>query len=56
MNAHKFISENIKSKIAEIPEFKDVLTPEILNNVALEVPKIRDFGDFSTKITGATTG
>ena len=50
MNAHKFISENIKSKIAEIPEFKDVLTPEILNNIALEVPKIRDFGDFSTNV------
>ena len=50
MNAHKFISENIKSKIAEIPEFQDVLTPEILNNIALEVPKIRDFGDFSTNV------
>ena len=50
MNVHKIISENIKSTIQEIDEIKDFLTPDVLNNIALEVPKIRDFGDYSTNV------
>jgi arginyl-tRNA synthetase len=50
MNIYKIISNDIKSKIGEIPEIQDVLTPEILNGLVVEVPKIRDFGDFSTNV------
>ncbi len=50
MNIYKFISDNIKSKIQEIDAINDVLTPDVLNNIAVEVPKIRDFGDFSTNV------
>jgi len=50
MNVYKFISDNIKSKIQEIDDIKSVLTSDIANNIALEVPKIRDFGDYSTNV------
>ena len=50
MNVHKFISDDIKSKIQTIDLIKENLTPDVLNNIALEVPKIRDFGDFSTNV------
>ena len=50
MNVYNFIADNIKSKIQEIDEFKDVLTPDVINSVAVEVPKIRDFGDYSTNV------
>ncbi|MBR2412814.1 MAG: arginine--tRNA ligase [Alphaproteobacteria bacterium] len=50
MNVYKFISDNIKSKIQEIDEIKDVLTTDVANNIAVEVPKIRDFGDYSTNV------
>ena len=50
MNIYNFIADNIKSKIQEIDEFKGVLTPDVINSVAVEVPKIRDFGDYSTNV------
>ena len=50
MNVYKFISDNIKSKIQEIDEIKSVLTADVANNIAVEVPKIRDFGDYSTNV------
>lgn len=50
MNIYKEISDSILSKIKEIPEIKDYITPQILNNIAIEIPKVRDFGDFSTNI------
>ena len=50
MNVYKFISDSIKSKIQEIDDIKSVLTPDVANNIALEVPKIRDFGDYSTNV------
>lgn len=39
MNIHQIISNDIKSKIADLGD---------VNNVAIEIPKNRDFGDFST--------
>lgn len=50
MNIYNFISDNIKSKIQEIDVINAALTPDVLNNVVVEVPKIRDFGDFSTNV------
>ena len=50
MNIYKEISDSVLSKIKEIPEIKDYITPQILNNIAIEIPKVRDFGDFSTNI------
>ena len=34
----------------EIDEVKSVLTADVANNIAVEVPKIRDFGDYSTNV------
>ena len=50
MNVYNFISDNIKSVIQQIDDIKAVLTPDILNSIAVEVPKIRDFGDYSTNV------
>lgn len=50
MNVYKFIADNIKNKIQEIDTVRDVLTPDVMNNIAVEVPKIRDFGDYSTNV------
>ena len=50
MNVYNFISDNIKSVIQQIDDVKAVLTPDILNSIAVEVPKIRDFGDYSTNV------
>ncbi|MBQ4070774.1 MAG: arginine--tRNA ligase [Alphaproteobacteria bacterium] len=50
MNIYNFISDNIKSKIQEIDVINAALTPDVLNNIVVEVPKIRDFGDFSTNV------
>lgn len=46
MNVYKFLSNSIKKKLAEVSELRDSL-PE---DIAIETPKIRDFGDFSTNI------
>ncbi|MDR0967477.1 MAG: arginine--tRNA ligase [Rickettsiales bacterium] len=40
------ISSQIKSVIAEIPEIANTNAP--LENIAIEIPKTREFGDFST--------
>ncbi len=50
MNVYNFISDNIKTKIQEIDAFKEVLADDVLKNVVVEVPKIREFGDFSTNV------
>ena len=50
MNVYNFISDNIKTAIQKIDDVAAVLTPEILNSIAVEVPKIRDFGDYSTNV------
>ena len=50
MNIYNFITDSVKSKIQEIDAFADVLTPDIVNSIAIEVPKIRDFGDYSTNV------
>ena len=50
MNIYKEVSSAVISKLQEIPEIKNVLTPEILKNATVEIPKVRDFGDFSTNI------
>lgn len=46
MNVYKVISDNVKSKLMEIDDVADVLP----SDVAIETPKIRDFGDFSTNV------
>lgn len=46
MNVYKVISDNVKSKLMEIDGVADVLP----SDVAIETPKIRDFGDFSTNV------
>ena len=50
MNIYKEISNLIISKLQENKEIKDFITPQILKNLAIEVPKLREFGDFSTNI------
>ncbi len=42
------MSDAIKAQIQNIPEFANVINADILNNIAVEVPKNRQFGDFST--------
>lgn len=46
MNVYKVISDNVKSKLMEIDDVADILP----SDVAIETPKIRDFGDFSTNV------
>ena len=46
MNVYKVISDNVKSKLMEIDDVAAVLP----SDVAIETPKIRDFGDFSTNV------
>ncbi len=46
MNVYKVISDNVKSKLMEVDGLADVLP----NDIAIETPKIRDFGDFSTNV------
>ena len=46
MNIYKIISENVKAKLMEIDGLADALPTD----VAIETPKIRDFGDFSTNV------
>ena len=46
MNVYKVISDNVKSKLMEIDGLADSLPADI----AIETPKIRDFGDYSTNV------
>lgn len=50
MNIYKEVSNSIISKIKEIPELQSVLNQDFMNKVAIETPKNREFGDFSTNI------
>ena len=50
MNVYKLISEKIKDKLQSVPELHDVLNSNNWNNIVVEVPKNRDFGDFSTNV------
>lgn len=50
MNLYKFVSDAMMAKIQEIDDVKAVLNPDIENSIAVEVPKIRDFGDYSTNV------
>ena len=46
MNVYKVVSDNIKARLMEIDGLADALPADI----AIETPKIRDFGDFSTNV------
>lgn len=48
MNVYKIISNKIINTLKNIPEIQSTTTSEDLNNIVVEVPKIREFGDFST--------
>lgn len=48
MNTYKIISQAIRNKLYEIPEIRALDNPELLNNIVVEVPRVREFGDFST--------
>lgn len=48
MNTYKIISEAIKNKLYNIPEIKALDNPDLLNSIVVEVPKVRDFGDYAT--------
>ena len=50
MNVYKLISEKIKDKLQTVPELQTVLGSDSWNNIVVEVPKNRDFGDFSTNV------
>lgn len=50
MNLYEFVSDEMMAKIQEIDDIKAVLSPDIKDSIALEVPKIRDFGDYSTNV------
>ena len=50
MNVYKLISEKIKDKLQTVPELQTVLGSNSWNNIVVEVPKNRDFGDFSTNV------
>jgi arginyl-tRNA synthetase len=50
MNIYKLISEKIKDKLQTVPELQNVLESASWNNIVVEVPKNRDFGDFSTNV------
>lgn len=50
MNIYKLISGKIKDKLKIIPELHDVINSDSWNNIVVEVPKNRDFGDFSTNV------
>ncbi len=50
MNIYKLISAKIKQKLQTVPELQSVVGSDVWDNVVVEVPKIRDFGDFSTNV------
>ena len=50
MNIYKFISGKIKDKLQVVPELRDFINSDIWNNIVIEVPKNRSFGDFSTNV------
>ena len=54
MNIYKLISGRIKQKLQSISELKHV-SDSVWDNVVIEVPKNRDFGDFSTNVAMVLT-
>nr|MBQ0091074.1 arginine--tRNA ligase [Candidatus Enterousia merdequi] len=50
MNVYKLISKKIKEKLQSVPELQDAVNSNVWNNIVVEVPKNRDFGDFSTNV------
>ena len=50
MNIYKLISNKIKLKLQSIPELQPFTGTQLWNNVVVEVPKIREFGDFATNV------
>jgi len=50
MNVYHLISEKIKNKLQSVPELQNITDSTIWNNIVIEVPKNRDFGDFSTNV------
>ncbi len=48
MNIYKFVSHKIKEKLQTVPELQSTVGDSAWDNIVIEVPKIRDFGDFST--------
>lgn len=50
MNIYKLISNKIKTKLQELPELRPIVGTSVWDNVVVEVPKIRDFGDFATNV------
>jgi len=50
MNVYKIISKAIKDKLQDIDDVKEFLNQQISDNIVVEVPKNRDFGDFSTNV------
>ncbi len=53
MNIYKLISGEIKQKLQTVPELQSIAGGEVWNNIVVEVPKNRDFGDFSTNVAMA---
>lgn len=54
MNIYKLISGQIKQKLQDIPELAGV-SDSAWDGVVVEVPKNRDFGDFSTNVAMVLT-
>lgn len=50
MNVYKNISEKIQAQLQKIVEVSAIPDLDVWNNVVVEVPKNRDFGDFSTNV------
>lgn len=48
MNIHNLILKDIKAKLSEISDFNNENVSDVLDNIAIETPKIREFGDFAT--------
>ena len=53
MNVYKLISGEIKQKLQTVPELQQIAGSDVWNNIVVEVPKNRDFGDFSTNVAMA---
>lgn len=50
MNVYKNISEKIQEKLQKTAEVSEISNLDVWNNVVVEVPKNRSFGDFSTNV------
>lgn len=50
MNVYKLISGKLKDKLQVVPELRDLVNSDRWNDIVVEVPKNRDFGDFATNV------